>query len=74
MSRSGIADDDLELTTQRLGSALDAFAETLADSDRRLLIRLLLQAVDPIDRVRLLNPELLNVEQESLLAAIERGD
>jgi hypothetical protein len=62
---------ELELTTERLGAALDAFAGILPERDRRVLITLLLRSVDPIDRVRLLSPELLSEEQEALLAAIE---
>jgi hypothetical protein len=66
-------DEDLQLTTERLGTALDAFAETLTERDRRVLVTLLLRSMDPIDRVRLLHPGLLSDEQEAVLAAIERG-
>ena len=57
--------------TERLGAALDAFAGTLPERDRRILMTLLLRSVDPIDRVRLTSPELLSEEQEAFLAAIE---
>ncbi len=62
---------DVELTTERLGAALDVFAATLSERDRRVLVALLLRSVDPIDRVRLLSPHLLTEEQEALLAAID---
>ncbi len=62
---------DLELTSNRLGAALDTFAGTLSERDRCVLTTLLLRSVDPIDRVRLLSPELLSEGQEALLAAIE---
>jgi hypothetical protein len=67
------AGEDLQLTTERLGTALDAFAETLPERDRRVLVTLLLRSMDPIDRVRLLHPRLLSDEQEAILGAIERG-
>jgi hypothetical protein len=60
--------DDLEAFAEHL----DAFASTLSDREREALTRIVLQAMDPLDRVSLRDErDLLAAHEAALLREME---
>lgn len=67
---------DADLLTEgdvaALGERLEAYAANLTEREQRLLRVFLLSAMDPLERLRLTNPEgILSAEDEAILRAID---
>ena len=64
-----------ERTIAAFANHLEAFAQTLSESDRALLARLLTKVLDPWDRMRLRDPsEILSPEEEAILRSLDPKD